>query len=422
LCNRFKHSVAVAPVAPPERIVVVDVIRGVALLGILLVNIFFFASPQVYLYMAGVDPWPDPVDRVTVQLVTCFVLYKFLAIFSFLFGLGFTLQMMRVEARGVRFSTLYARRLLILLLMGVAHAVLLSYGDILVPFALCGFLLLLFRRRSDKTIRRFIVILLLIPVAFNALGAVSFELAKLDPEIYEEIEATYAKWREDAMRMVEETTRVFRGADFLQMVSVRIAWMGYYYLGSVFWGPYLLAMFLVGFYIGRLGVFQNLPRYLPIMRGLAWRILPFALLGNFVLSVVFGFAPRFQPLNMLAWAVVAVSAPPSLSFCYVTAITALHARSESWRRRMAPLAAAGRMALTNYIAQSIVCVMIFHGCGLGLYGKLGAVPLMALAFIIFALQVLFSKFWLDKFRFGPLEWVWRSLTYGALQHMRVRSA
>src|SRR5207249_3335906 len=169
-CEGDVRTIASPPVIGPalrqERIEAIDILRGVAILGILIVNMRRFSMPEG---PPAHQEWPNALDATLARLILFFSQEKFKALFSFLFGLGLAVQMMRTEARGARFLPLYARRLFVLLLIGVAHFVLLWDGDILHDYALLGFILLLFRRRSLKTLLVWASIFLSIPVLFHGL-------------------------------------------------------------------------------------------------------------------------------------------------------------------------------------------------------------------------------------------------------------
>lgn len=181
-------------------------------------------------------------------------------------------------------------------------------------------------------------------------------------------------------------------------------------------------LLLLGFFAGRRRIFQNLPAQLPFIRKVLWWGLGLGLVCTSV-SLVAQELPNpalpflTKQLGNLLWAI----GGPALCFFYASAIVLL-AQRETWKRRLAPLAAVGRMALSNYLSQTVICVTIFYHYGLGFYGKVGPAVGLALTMLIFALQILLSLWWVRRFRFGPAEWLWRTLTYGQLQPMRLQQA
>ncbi len=411
------------PVRAKERIETIDILRGFALFGILVVNMADFSWSGSLRPLAEV--WTEPSDRAVVWFIALFAERKFYSLFSFLFGLGFALQMGRAEARGVRFFPVYRRRLLVLLLIGLAHFLFLWEGDILHSYAVLGFLLLLFRARSPRTIVRWVIITLLIPIVFWA--AVGFHQARerMRPE-------------QVAERKVEaqQYFRTHSQGTYREMMAERAGeladgWTspGLYLLGMPKW----FVMFLLGLYAGRRRIFEDLPAHLPFIRKVLWWGLGLSLTGSLVWvwmvvvptnlldpSVyVLGGRSTLPYSSSLVGVVFIAIGPPALCFFYAAALTLL-AQRERWKIRLAPLAAVGRMALTNYLFQSLVFTTIFNSYGLGLYGKVGPALILALAVLIFTLQILLSVWWMRRFRFGPAEWLWRTLTYGKLQPMRAK--
>jgi uncharacterized protein len=368
--------------------------------------------------------WTGLGDRTVVWFIALLVEGKFFSLFSFLFGLGFALQMGRAEARGVRFFPLYRRRLLVLLLIGLAHALFLGEGDILHVYAVLGFVLLLFRARSPRTIVRWAIIALLIPILFWA--AVGFHRGQQRnrPERVAERRAA----AEQAFRAVSQATYGEMTAKNAERLYRRWTRPGFY-LGTV---PRYYLMFLLGLYAGRRRIFEDLPAHLPFIRKVMWWGLGLGIVGGlgWVLMVVLHReVSNIQLYNLsqlsklpfptaFLGVVLVVIQRPALCLFYASSIILLAQRA-AWKKCLAPLAAVGRMALSNYLFQSLVFTTFFYSYGLGLYGKLGPALLSVLSVFIFALQILLSRWWLRRFRFGPAEWLWRTLTYGKLQPMRV---
>lgn len=392
------------PVQARERIQTLDSLRGLAVLGILLVNMGGYSRPE---YFPVGQVWPGLADRAATWLIVFLAQGKFLTLFSLLFGLGLVVQMERAEARGARFAPLYARRLLVLLLLGLAHALLLWDGDILHTYALAGFLLLLFRKRSPKTLLRSALICWLLPfLLISAVTALS---------LYHHFEPQAANrfitvdTGEDQKAMAEEL-RVYTHGTVGEMVKQRA--------NNLLWDwlvdPYVLALLLLGMYAGRRGILQDVAAHEPFLRRVRWRGLWIGLAGNLLFAWGGSLDPSPDSVRQSVGALCALWAGPSLSFCYAATL-ALLAQAEVWRRRLAPLAAVGQMALTNYLLQSLICTTIFYSYGLKLYGGLRPVNGLWLTLAIYAAQVWWSGWWLRRFRFGPVAWLWRSLTYGQRQ-------
>ena len=394
----------ISPVAKAERVGVLDVLRGFALLGILMVNMASFRGPvfgEAAVAAGG-------LDRAATFLVAFAFEQKFYVLFSFLFGYGLSVQMFRAAAKGTPFVPRYLRRLLGLFLIGVSHAVLLYTGDILVTYALLGVILLLLRNARDRT-------LIVVAAALVTLTALMFVAGGILLGAQEgagfgagsgiETERSVEAYRGTPAEVVAERVREYPGA------------LGFALLGQ---GPTALAMFLVGLWAGRRRLFERVEENLSLFR----RVLAVGLLvgvpGVLVWAVErtnSGFA--FDRGFFLASAVDFATAP-FLTAVYVAALTLLYQRS-AWRVRLRVLAPVGRAALSNYPLQSLVAAMIFTAYGLALYGRVGAAAGFVLGLAIFAAQVPLSAFWMRRFDFGPAEWALRSFTYAHLQPLRTRA-
>lgn len=409
---------AIAPVQQMERIQIVDILRGFALFGILLVNMVIFSRPIQSIILPA-DSSMLWYDRAAEWFIHFFGEGKFYALFSLLFGLGLTLLMDRIEARGVKFVPLYMRRLLVLLGIGVVHAFLIWVGDILIIYALIGFLLILFRKAKPRTLLIWAIILLSLPHLFTLGATALVELGRSFPEGAEQINQTFAQVEANYAADVERGYRVYSSGTFAEITDQRV----YDYLSmgltSLFvLGFNVLAMFLIGVYFGKQQIFQNLEANRPLFRKLlTWGLL-IGIPGNAIYATLIMPISRVASSWTLALATISQGiGAPMLCLAYVSAF-ALLAGTPTWGKRLSVLAPVGQMALTNYLTQSIVCTLIFYGYGLGLFGKMGTALGIGLTIVIYLLQIPISHWWMKRFKYGPAEWLWRSLTYLKLQPMR----
>jgi len=386
------------PVRPDGRIQVVDILRGFSILGILLVNMLSFAGHASLHEM-------EPINRAAVLLIKFVAQSKFYTLFSFLFGWGMAVQMARATQRGTRFAPLYVRRLLVLLLIGLVHAIFIWNGDILVTYALLGLPLLLFRKRSDRTLLVAVIICMLIPIMLSTPGP-----GEAFGEAYERATASY---RQEVM--VGRQTGVYVEGSYLEVTLQRLKELGLGYTGFPYWATHIFGMFLIGLYVGRRRILNNISTHLPLFRKVMWWGLIVGIVCNLVFVSVFA-SPTLVPTSCyeLATRGARTIGGPALCLFYVSAIVLLVQR-ETWQKQLSPLASVGRMALSNYLFQSLVCTLIFYGYGLGLFGKLGPAITLILTIIIYRVQIGLSDWWLRRYQFGPAEWLWRSLTYGKLQ-------
>lgn len=363
-----------APIAPRQRITGLDSLRGFALLGVLVVNVY-----QAYSTVL------NPADAQVVKVIRMLGEGTFYPIFSLLFGLGFALQLRKGEAA----LPVFRRRLGFLLLFGVIHGVFIWDGDILASYAVIGFLLPFVYRwprwrlvalAVGGWVLSFILLSPLIEDAFTQLD-------------HAEIYATGSYWA---------VTR-FRALDF-----------GVNFVGGLFlFSGLLVALFLLGYLLGRRGVAET-------MRDKRWLWGVFLLSLGVCVPLLFAYNTDVNLGLPLGWWFVVeyLLASPFLGFAYLAGLSLLMLFPLG-AAVMKPFSYVGRMALSNYMGQSVICTLIFYGYGLGLLGELGTRTALFMSLAIFLGQMILSYVWLLKFRYGPMEWLWRTLTYAQLQPMRL---
>ncbi|HLG41330.1 MAG TPA: DUF418 domain-containing protein [Chitinophagaceae bacterium] len=498
------------PVGQPERIETLDILRGFALLCILIVNWSVNTKWGVG-YWNGFQGTADVIADYTVSFLLD---EKSWPMFAFLFGLGFSIQMQRAESRSGRFITVYSRRLIILLLIGAAHYIL-TERDILYSFAVMGFLLLPVRKLN----LRLLIILSLICItgattytevyryknqkkinkANSARSEISVDTAILDSYVgvYEGEERTFFVTRDKDVlfathngecprRMVAESTSTFsvqrnsnnkisflkdsigtvnellampsrnlyrkiqsgqpvidgailrrvankektertyltgsygeivsmRAGDFWKVIT---SWTSYFN-----WLGWTFPLFLLGLYTGGRRIFHSVFNNRKFIRKVMWWGLTFGLIATTVQFIYWELRTRdggtshwhFWPETFIG--LMSFLGSTALGLGYLATLTLLLQRGV-WKKMFAPFASVGQMALTNYLLQSVAFIFLFFGFGLGWFGKFGAFGGAMLALFLFALQIVFSRWWLRHFRFGPFEWLWRSLTYWKFQPMR----
>ncbi len=384
-----------------------DVIRGFALFGVLVANVHHVVSGRCYM-TASLDV--TTADAVVTKLVDVAISGKSITMLSMLFGLGFALQLIRGDERGAgpEATQLYVRRLAILFAIGACHCIFVWWGDVTWNYALAGLGLLAFRRVSAR-----------------ALLAWGFALAFVPRLIYAvpEVGGAIRAWMSspDMPRFRADTLAAMLGHDFPARMAAHVRNAIQQVLPIPWYFPWLIGRFLLGFWAGRRRLFdRDGALALPLFRRLFVVGLALAIAGH-----GFGLiqaSSLMSGLELLGPAKVAVSALHEaswlgLAIAYASGIVLLMQRPAS-RRVLLVLAPVGRMALTTYLCQSIVTTFVFYGWGLGYAGKLGAAPCFAICVAIFAVQVVIAHLWLRWFRFGPAEWVWRSLVYRRAQPLR----
>ena len=413
----ISSSPVIGPVRRQDRIATIDILRGVAILGILIVNMTMrgFALPEG---LPAHELWPNMIDRTVETLILFFADQQFITLFAFLMGLGLAAQMMRAEEREARFLPLYLRRLGVLWLIGMAHFLFLWDGDILHAYAQDGVYLLLFLRCSPKTLLVWAAIFLCIPLLLFGFTTRYAVTGHVNPYAMKWMQYEGLAGDEDPaedQQEIEEARRIYSHGTYAEMIKLRASGLGELLPGSA--DAYIFVGFLLGLYVGKRGIFHDVSEHLPFIR----RVQRWGLMIGGAGSVVFVMGesnPSATAVMQNVGRMCVVVAAPAMSFFYASTIILL-TQDGDWRRRLAPVAAVGRMALSNYLFQSLICTMIFYSYGLALFCQVRPSLCLLLTIIIWLIQIPLSVCWLRRFQFGPIEWLWRSLTYWKCQPMRV---
>ena len=390
-----------SPTQSHERIEFVDILRGFALIGVLLMNMNAYSG-----HSFTIGQIANSIDKVTVILLQFLLQAKFYSLFSLLFGWGMATQLIRAKTRGTRFLPYYLRRNSILLGIGLIHALLIWDGDILVLYATLAFLLLLFRNRSPKTI-----------LLFSA-ACLSLSIVMVLPGETMDLVRSWYNQHTSFLRQNTLSFELYGTGSYLEVLQLRKDQLLSFYSYFPYWFGNIFSMFLLGLYIGKRGIFNNVPEHQSLIRKVMWVGLALGLVFNGIVLKT-NIQPTWLPetYHRLATSGARTIGAPALMLFYVSAIVLL-ARKESWKSRLVQLAPVGRMALSNYLMQSVLCTLIFYGYGLGLYGEISPTVGLILSIFIYLGQMRFSAYWLERYQFGPVEWIWRSLAYGKRQPLR----
>jgi uncharacterized protein len=418
----------VGPTVGTTREPVLDALRGGALLGILLVNIHLLRGPDIWRIIAGETVQPTgTADRVAAALTGWLVAGKFISSFALLFGVGAALIAGRAAAAGRSPRPLLARRYGWLMLFGVTHMVLLFPGDILFLYGLAGLLLLLFLDARPATLVAWAASLVGAMSALAALlavggatlggaGATTGSTSAGAPPA-----GSVAAFVADR---ADQAAEAFATGSYLDVVAAN-AWQALFVQSSqLFTLPWILALFLVGYLVGRAGWIADLSQQRPALRrialvGLAVGLplnLPLLASGPLGSDGPFADAVATGPLLALAVTVAQFVGAPVLAAGYLAAAALLFLRTGAPR----PLAAVGRMALTGYLLHSLLALVAF--AGFGLYGRTSVAGSLLVVVGIWTLLLVACPLWLRSFRFGPAEWLWRTLTYGRAPPFRRQRA
>ncbi|PYS90185.1 MAG: hypothetical protein DMF62_05635, partial [Acidobacteria bacterium] len=345
-------------------------------------------------------------DQIVHFLVHFLIEGKFYSIFSFLFGFGFALQIARAEERDDTNASLFTRRLFWLLVIGLLHAYLLWAGDILSIYALMGFVLILFRKKPDESLLKWAFWMVLMPVIWYALLFVLFSVFA-PPDAGAAIEKAQADQWNNAVSTVSTS-------GFWQIVTdYNKNYVVGRYIGLVagMRFPKILAMFLLGVYAHRKRIFQDLSNNQVLLRKVLIWGFAVGVVGNLVFAILAGNESPVPPSLAAVVGVIGYAfGVPALAL-FIIALVATLWQKDVWQTLLKLIAPVGRMALTNYLLQTVICVTIFYGYGFGQFGRFGAFNSTLIALAIFAIQIVISALWLRYFEYGPMEWIWRQLTY-----------
>ncbi len=411
------------PVEVNERIVSLDIFRGFALMGILLINILSFSG----LESLGVGE--ASIDKSIYWFLQFFIRGKFISLFAILFGIGFALQISRFQ-KSERGITLYWKRMIVLFIFGVLH-VFLDPMEVLNIYAFCGILLLLFRNISNKAALIIAVVIMALPYLHLTITTLNNSQSRTEEtEISsqnQDIENSDSDSNKNDNSEIgwnlyssEIAAKVYSERGFTDVIKFNIDYAFNRRISSwVNWLWFLgvLPLMLIGFILGKFQLLENATRNISLFKKVFWIGVGLGILGTWLSNFLFGkvytegWNHWFSFAGGLIWSISNVI----LTLAYCSGILLL-LRKSFWQKLLSPLKSYGRMALTNYLLQTIICVCFFYGFGLNFFGKIGVGFVIVIAFGIHLLLIIISSIWLKYFRYGPFEWLWRYLTYGKVSY------
>ncbi len=407
-------ATALVPVQSQERIWIMDALRGFAILGIFIANLgaFTFYSDE------NTGPYFSSFDGPMSFMHTMFIEGKFYSIFSFLFGWGIALQLQRSEAKGISSVKFVRRRLFIMFLLGLAHIILLWPGDIVMFYALVGFVLLWIRKWSDKTLLITAIILLLSPILLYFLK-MKFEWANAPANFLFDT-ALKVDGKLNNIKSEEEFYTAIHTANFFENIKLNIVGLFFRYNDLFFQSRIskVLGMFILGYLMVRNGRYKKILADTNLLWTIALSFLIIGLPASFLLTGLHDQPGYYEitPHGLKQTTAYAFSVP-TLAIAYIS-LFFLITKSSFGKKLMLALQPVGKMAFTNYIMHSVIGILFFTGVGFGLDRQVGPTYYTLFALIVFIFQIILSKIWLGYFEYGPVEWLWRSATYGKQQAFR----
>jgi uncharacterized protein len=389
----------IRPVLEKERIISLDMMRGFAILGIFLVNMLSFHSP--YPYLNPGEWWGGPADKAVYSLIDIFVQASFYTLFSLLFGYSLVIFRERAISKGLPFGKMAVRRLLMLLIIGMIHAFFIWHGDILITYALMGFLFLLFIKLKGKSLliigaciyiipNVLLVMLLAVAVLFDP--AASSE-PLYDPQLASEALANYQNGT--VSEIFRQRFNDWYMANNLASLPVMII--------------SILPLFLIGGGAAKLKWLEAPKKH--------WRWLRILMISGLAGGMAFKLVPYILGQNLATDYMQDIFGGPLLAIGYGLGI-ALLAEKTKMKKILYPFSYIGKLSMSNYLFQSIIATFIFYHYGLGFYGKVSVLTGTILVILIYLLQIVLSRLWISTFYYGPVEWVWRSFTYFNLPKLK----
>jgi len=462
------------PLDKNKRVDALDILRGLALVGILLMNIEWFN--RAIISLGGHDTSLTGFDHAVGWLIRCFVEGKFYKLFALIFGMGFAVMLLRAKELGRPFAAWFSRRMFVLWLIGLAHMIFLWGGDILHDYALAGFILLAWvsKKKSDnpRSYLKLALIWLMVPIFLTSLGGMIFgtvfndakyqKMWQSELDVYTTVEQQLAVEIETVPLMnsidennenaFEETTSIdltedeiqaqkvtdtieqrakmkidiaeedtaFTQGSYWQATEYRIGFTGFMMMFSPIMSLVVLVpIFILGFWLVITEKITKHQQHQTFFKTLARVGLAVGIPLN-VASILIvqhpaaGISGILQGVGQMLFYI----AQYLLSAGYLgLVVCALN--KQRWQKFFSAFSPMGQMALTNYLMHSVILTSIFYGYAGGQYGEISRAPQMLIVIAIVVAQVIFSKWWLTRYRFGPMEWVWRSLTYNKMQPMKL---
>ena len=412
--KQIKHQ----PLEQSRRIILIDALRGFALFGILMVNMPYMYEPMIKALLPY-ETAMSGFDNISAIFIRLFFEGKFFIIFSMLFGYGFYIFLNKSFDNENSPLPLFKKRLFILSLLGLFHIIFFWNGDVLLYYSVLGFVLILFRNVSEKKIFRWSLFFICTPIILMSLIVLFNYIGNQIPEVKTAMQSEIEKSNDSIVQMYERLKVIYSSGSISDIITARVNEYITLLSGSIlFYCPIVFGMFLIGFWAAKMRLANEFKNKAEFFKKVFWWCFCTGIAANFIYLFTDQYinfnSPDFKTLlsySMSIWGGV------TLGLCYVSGIVLIHIQGKKniFEKYFVPV---GRMALTNYLIQSVICSLLFHSYGLGLYGKIETWQAIILTVFIFTIQAIYSRLWLHYFYFGPFEWLWKSLTYSQLQPMK----
>ncbi len=405
------------PIVGKERHAFIDFLRGFALLGILVVNLPLMNAPFAWEF-SEFTIWTDTINTWASRFIKFFFTSKFYVLFSLLFGMGFYYFINKADQEQRTIIKLFRKRQLWLLLFGICHIIFLWYGDILLIYALVGFVIVWFRKKTNKTLLIWAGVFISLPILIIFLIAMFLSWLMTVPEAATEIGKAFDQAFYQIENFSAKALNVYATGSFSDIIRIRLTEYNYIFSSMFFFIPNILGIFLIGFVIARKKLLYNTVENHKILNKALLFFTPLALIGNFML-VYYGEKSSmvYIDMNDVLYFLASSIGGISMAAVYIIVLFKIH-NSHFTKKIILAVTRTGRMALTNYLTQSIIATTLFFSYGFALYGQINIWQGMLITLGIYLVQVVWSYYWLKHFKFGPMEWLWRSLTYAKIQALK----
>ena len=394
------------PINLKNRIHSLDLIRGFAVLGILIMNITSFSQISMAYMNPTIGDGLEGYNQYFHGFNFIFADTRFMSIFSILFGAGVVLFTQRIEAKGKRVAALHYKRMFWLLFFGLIHAYFIWVGDILVAYAICGSLVFFFRKKSIRTLFIMAIILFLIPIIFNFMTFYGMPA--------DELESTFAFFHPSTEEIASQT-QAMRGSYLKQMplrMEEALGLQTVVFMIEIFWRT--SAMMLLGMILFRKGILSA-DKSTAYYKKMIWvGFVPGLIISSIGLGQVYA-SEWSGAYVMNIGANYKFLSGLFMALGYIGLIIWIYKKG-IFKKFQNRLQATGRMAFTNYIGMSVICTLIFNGHGLGFFGTLDRLQQFLIVIAVWIVILIISPLVLKNYRFGPLEWLWRKLTYFSFQN------
>lgn len=388
-----------APIKPKNRIVQVDILRGFALFGVLMVNVFGYNS-SFFDFSGFYSQFEDPLNSNIFSLVVNYGSDKFIGLFSLLFGIGFAMMYDKYKPNEKLFTKLYLRRLIILMGFGIAHIVLFWAGDILLSYGLLGMILLFTRKLNAHSLITLSFLFYFLPIIYIALNV-------LIPSMPDALSST----SKISLDVVKDT---YGNGSIAEIFKLRmLEYYSFRNINLIYYYPKVMGLFFAGYAFHKKGILNriNTSHRKYFMLGILFLTIGI-LINTYTVEIVGAIVisdtnPYINTVYMGVFEIANIFLISSyLIFVLVGS------RSPVFKRILSPLKYIGRMSLTNYLTYTVVFTTIMYSYGFGMFGTFTPVELVISAFAFFIIQAMYCKIYLKYYQYGPMEWLWRRLMYG----------